>query len=346
MEPHEQYGRCLILPGGGFLFGYYLGVHASLEACERRPDVLLATCGGAIAAAVIAGLPDAGHRLAWIASAPMHDFLRAIDATPRATPARTLGGAALRWLQRKPAQRVPDLFDDYLFEVPATLPLPAAPAANAPALAIVGSRLLFSPDDVGHRRGDRPLFAERVFCPPRAAALLDSCAAPAADPRWNCGAIAPGLETDSVTPLHDAVRISVADMFYFRSHAHAGHHYTGGVIDLFPIELGRRLARDVIMERKMPFNPWLALPALRGVMGIDGAARLRHVHAQHADTWIDTRDARQVLRHQRIGKRIDWNANRVRLDVPASHADYAAQVRAQWEYGYAKGMAACERETQ
>ena len=90
----------------------------------------------------------------------------------------------------------------------------------------------------------------------------------------------------------------------------------------------------------MPFNPWLAAPALRAGLGIDGAARLRHVHGLHADAWVDTRDMAQALRGHGIGKRIDWRRNRVRLAAPASHAAYAAQVRAQWGYGYRKGMAA------
>jgi hypothetical protein len=94
------------------------------------------------------------------------------------------------------------------------------------------------------------------------------------------------------------------------------------------------------MERKMPFDRWLALPALRTVFGIDGAARLQHVHAQDADVWVDTRDARGMLRAHGIGKRIDWRHNRIGLDVPPTQEAYAAQVRAQWDYGYLKGMAA------
>ncbi|UVW27248.1 hypothetical protein [Massilia sp. H6] len=140
--------------------------------------------------------------------------------------------------------------------------------------------------------------------------------------------------------MAEAVRISVADMVYFRNHVWAAQHYTGGVIDLFPIELAHRLAHMVIMERKAPFNPWLALPALRSVLGIDGAARLRHVHSQHADIWVDTRDATRELRDHSICKKIDWHRNRVCLMVPDDYAVYAAHVRAQWDYGYRKGMAA------
>lgn len=342
MQTFAKHHRCLVLAGGGFRFGYYLGVHAAAEASGRRPDLLLATCGGAMAAAVIAALPDAGTRLDWVAGPAMYRFLCNIRPTHCAAPWRALGGAALRWLDRTPAPRIPDLCGDYLFDLPPALPLPPASEAapGAPLLAIVGGRLLFDPHEAGQPRGGRRLFAQVVFCPARAAALLDGMPAPAADPRWNHGTVAPLLEMDAATPLADAVRISIADMFYFRSHAHGGCCYTGGVIDLFPIELARRLAHEVIMERKAPFDRWLALPALRMALGIDGAARLAHVHAQQADAWFDTSDVSRALRELGIGKRIDWRRKRIGLVVPATQAAYAAQVRAQWDYGYRQGMAA------
>jgi predicted acylesterase/phospholipase RssA len=342
MNTHEQYRRCLVLAGGGFRFDYYLGLHAAAEDSGRKPDVLLASCGGAIAAAVIAALPDAGARRDWMAGPEMYAFLRAIRSTSRAAPLHTLGAAGLRWLRRAPAARSADLLRDYLFELPDALPLPlpSRPDDDAPALAIVGARLLYDPAQAGARRGAQPLFGEVVFGPERVAALLDGTPAPAADPRWSAGAVDPVLRVEAGVAPADAARSSIADMFYFRSHAVAGRHYSGGVIDLFPIELARRLGREVIMERKMPFNPWLALPALRTEFGIDGAARLRHMHAQAADAWFATRDAREVLRAHGIGKRIDWRGNRVELVVPPTLDVYAAQVRAQWDYGYLKGMAA------
>lgn len=340
INTHEQYRRCLVLAGGGFRYAYYLGLHAAAEDSGRRPDVLLASCGGAIAAAVIAALPDAGARRDWIAGPEMYAFLRSIRSSHRATPLRTLGGAGLRWLRRAPAARIADLQRDYLFELPSALPLQEEVAPDAPALAIVGAKLLYEPEQTGARRGAPPLFSEVVFGPPRVAALLGGSPAPAADPRWSAGAVDPVLRVELDIAPAEAARISIADMFYFRSHEVAGRHYSGGVIDLFPIELAQRLAREVVMERKMPFNRWLALPALRAVFGIDGAARLQHVHAQHADTWVDTRDVKGMLRAQGIGKRIDWCRNRIGLDVPSTHDAYAAQVHAQWNYGYLKGMAA------
>lgn len=345
MEKAHQYERCLVLAGGGFRFGYYLGIHAAAEDMGHAPDLLLATCGGAVAAAVIARLPDAAARKQWLASREMHAFFAGLQSTARATPLPMLGRAVRRWMRRAPAPLIPDLFDDYLFDLPASLPLPPAsglalPALPAPAVAIVGGRLLFGREEVGQPRGARALFVETVFGDARVARLADGTPAAAADARWSDGAIAPVVQADSAMPLEDAVRTSLSDMFYFRCHQHAGSHYTGGVIDLFPIELARRLAASVAMERKGRLNPWLVAPAWREVLGIEGAARLRAVHEQDADVWIDTADVAQALRGHGLKKAIRWRENRLRLIAPASYDDYRAQVEAQWQYGYRKGHAA------
>src|SRR5438094_510160 len=141
MESSEQYRRCLVLAGGGMRFAYYLGVHAAMTDRGWRPDVLLARCGGAIAAVLIAALPDADARPGWVAGDALYRFLQGMHLTRHATPLRTLGSAALRCIDARPAARIPDLFDDYLFELHAALPLPAAEAfrTDAPALAIVGA---------------------------------------------------------------------------------------------------------------------------------------------------------------------------------------------------------------
>ncbi|WP_165390832.1 patatin-like phospholipase family protein [Pseudoduganella lutea] len=340
MENTHQYERCLVMAGGGFRFGYYLGIHAAAEETGHAPDLLLASCGGAVAAAAIARLPDAPARKAWLASREVHAFLAGLQSTARAAPLPMLGRAVRRWLHRAPVPAIPDLFDDYLFDLPARAPLPPASGRLEPAVAIVGGKMLFGPEDVGQARGARMLFAETVFGGARVASLLDGAAAPAADPRWSDGAIAPLLQVDSAMPLEDAVRTSLSDMFYFRCHQHAGSHYTGGVIDLFPIELARRLAASVAMERKGHPDPWLVAPAWRAVLGIDGAARLRAVHEQRADVWIDTSDMAQALRGQGLKKAIRWQENRLWLVAPSSYDNYRAQVDAQWRYGYTKGLAA------
>lgn len=345
MKEEQKYERCMVMAGGGFRFGYYLGMHAAAEDSGMAPDIILASCGGSLAAAIIHALPDAAQRKQWLASQQMYQFLQGLRVAPHVRPWPVLGAALLRGVSRGRAQRVPDVFGDYLFELPALLPLPV-PAPDAKpqaALAIVAARLLFGRAEVGQARAGRALFAEAVLGPERACQLLQGWRAPASDPAWSCGAVAQELHLDSRMPVADAVRSSITDMLYFACHAHGGEHYMGGVVDLFPLEIAHGLARHVTMEAKPPFGQALAIPALRAVLGIDGNARLRHVHGQHAHAWVDTSDISSALRGNGVRKRIDWLGNRLRLEGAATFADYVREVEAQWQYGYQRGMEAYAR---
>jgi predicted acylesterase/phospholipase RssA len=340
MAQIEKYERCMVLAGGGLRFGYYLGMHAAMVRAGSAPDVLLASCGGAIAAAVIGGLPDDAARKAWLSSPSVYAFLCSLQSTPSATIGRALWHAALRRCTVAPAPRIPDLFDDVLFDVGGDLPLPPLTPGAGPDLAIVGGKLLFDRSEVGQVRGQRKLFAETIFCQSRAAGLLDGMAAPMGAARWGNSAIAPGLLIDQAMPLADAVRISMADMYYFSCHGYQGQYYTGGVIDLFPIEIAAALARHIVMERKAPFRQLLAIPALRAVLGINGNERLREVHEQDIDVWIDSSDVEQVLRAVGTQKKLCWSDNRIRLVPPPDYAAYVRDVDLQWEYGFQRAQEA------
>ncbi|MEO7493845.1 MAG: patatin-like phospholipase family protein [Massilia sp.] len=340
----KKYQRCLVMAGGGFRFSYYLGIHAAAVEAGKQPDLLLASCGGSIAAAIIQALPTDAERIDWVSSPAMYEFMRGLQSTARAAITRSFVHAVKRRLASARAELIPDLFDDYFFELPADLPLPAVNPDPHVDVAIVGGKLLYEPEDVGQPRAGRKLFAETVFGGPRVAGVLEGMAAPMGTPAWGDTAIAPRLVTDTGMPIADAVRISISDMFYFRCHSRAGDHYMGGVIDLFPIELANRLADHVMIEMKSPFNQALAIPALRAVLGVDGNARLRHIHDQHADVWIDTSDVEKVLHGSGVRKILSWRENRIRLVVAGDHARYAADVRAQWDYGYRRAKEAFSRQ--
>lgn len=337
------YQRCLVMAGGGFRFGIYLGMYAAARQAGCAPDLLLASCGGSIAATIIHQLPDDAARRAWLTSRDMYRFWCELRSAQHTGMAGTLLRAARRKLSPARAPVVPDLFGDYLFEIPPALPFP--PQAGTPEVdvAIIGGRLLFGPGDVGQPRGARKLFAETVFCGPRAAALLDGMRSPLSDPRWGEHAVADTLQTDSGVPLAVAARLSIADMVYFRCQHHAGHDYIGGVLDLFPVEIARRLAGHVAMEYKEAFDQAFAIPAWRAVLGLDGNERLRYANSHPADVRIDASDVSRVLARQQMQKKLDWRRNRIRLVMPRDYATFVQHMNDQWQYGYERGMEAYTR---
>jgi predicted acylesterase/phospholipase RssA len=339
-----QFQRCMVLAGGGFRFGIYLGMYAAACEAGRPPDLLLASCGGSMAAALIQTLPDDAQRLAWLCSRPMHDFWRSLQASPRARLSSTLAGALRRKASSARVPRIPDLFNDYLFEVPPELPLPpASSGTTGPSVAIMGARLLFGRDEVLQPRAGRKLLEPTLFCDARAAALLQAAPSPFGHPRWGDHAIAPRLATHSGMPLADAVCISIADCFFFPCHTYQGQHYSGGMVDLFPIETAHLLAAEVMMEFKQSFDQFASIPAWRAVLGIDGNQRLRQVHGQHAHCWVDTSDVELALPQEPVQKVLDWRRNRIALVAAADHASYVRLMQAQWDYGYARGREAWQR---
>lgn len=209
----------MVLSGGCFRFGMHLGMYAAACDAGRVPDLVLASCGGALAAAVIHTLPDLAEQKAWLESPEMHRFWGAIQPAPAATILRTLLGVASRAIHQSPAPRVPDLFGNYLFALPALPQLARHGATRGPEVALIGSK----PAEVCQPRGRRKLFEQVVFCGPRAAALLHGTAAPLGGTEWGNSAVAP-VVTDTTLPLDVAARISVSDMYYFNCHSHGGAH--------------------------------------------------------------------------------------------------------------------------
>ena len=332
------------MAGGGFHFGYYLGIYAAMCESGRRPDVLLASCGGAIAAALIQSLPSDKERRAWLSAPQMYQFWNSLKSTRRAKVSHAFAHAMRRRFFGHSAKYIPDVFNDYMFEVPEKIPLPVPDVAYVD-VAIVAGKLNYTQGEVGELRGDRKLFTEIIFCGQRSADLLHLALCPLSAPVFGEHAVAPELLTDVSMPMNDAVRASISDMFYFRCHSHSTGDYIGGVVDLFPIEVAHQLADSVIMELKGGYDEMYGIPAIRTVLGFDGNHRLNHVLKQRADVWVDTSDMEKIFLHQRIRQKVMLTKNKIQIVTPKSYADYVKMIEAQWEFGYQRGMLSLQKST-
>jgi predicted acylesterase/phospholipase RssA len=333
----------MVMGGGGFRFGIYIGMYAALRQAGKAPDVLLASCGGAIAAAIIHNLPDPAEQRAWLSSPEMYRFWCGLKSTKNAALLGTLLRAAKRKLSSASAPVIPDLFNDYLFDIPAQLPFPPATGTPEVDVAIIGGRLLFDESDVGQPRNGRKLYAETVFCGERAAAALHGMDSPLADFRWGEHAVARDMFIDSSATVSEAARISIADMLYFRSQPYRGQEYIGGVLDLFPVEIARKLGDEVVMEFKEAFDQVFSIPAWRTVLGVDGNARLRYANTHLADMRIDSSDVSVVLEKQQLQQKLDWLRNRIELAMPPSYETFVQHMTDQWQYGYDRAREALAR---
>ncbi len=149
MGKAQQYERCMVLAGGGFRFGYYLGMHAALEEAGHAPDLLLATCGGAVAAAVIGRLPDATARKQWLSSPEMYAFCGALQSTALAAPRHMASGRSPAGVARGSAQGV-------LVVLVAETTTPRRPMVSALVIVMWWVLRIPQPDPLVRRRVSTP----------------------------------------------------------------------------------------------------------------------------------------------------------------------------------------------
>lgn len=329
----------MVFAGGGSRLAYYLGLHAAACEAGHAPDVLLASCGGAWAAAVLHRLPDPHQAKAWMMGPQAHEFICSIRANPAQAWPTALRRAAVRWLDRSSASRVPDVWSAALFRVDRPVALPPAAATAGPAVALVGARVMLPRDQAGQLRAGRVLFEETVFAEPSVAARLagSPCALAPTTPT-----LAATIATRTDITLEDAVRISITDLHYLEAPAVRGDHWVGGFVDLMPLELARLLAGRITAEKKPAFDTLLASPALRHGIGLDVARRWREVHAQPVDWRVDTSDMQRAV-PPLMARR--WGRHGLTFKVPTP-AEFAQRVSLQWDYGFARGRAAYQRQGQ
>lgn len=341
MQEGRVYRRCMVLAGGGSQLGAYLGMYAALLEQDAAPDLLLATCGGAMAAAIIQRLPQPRDQLDWLASPAMHRWWSDARPTRHATPLRVLSGLLGRGLAPRPAPRVVDFATEHLYHFPTLDFLPPAAGAGAgPDVAIIGARWLATADMRGGPRRGRPLLQQVLFGPPALRPALQGLSAPCGASAWPGSTVLDALDFVHDAPLATAASLSMRDAYYFGPLHWRGHDYMGGMVDLFPIEIARRLAREVVMEFKSPFNPFTAAPGWRAALGISAHQRLRQVHAQRPDVRIDCSDIRRALPERLYRIRWDglWRPLQVRAAPDPDH--YQRVVQAQWDFGHARASEA------
>ncbi|CAM3978325.1 patatin-like phospholipase family protein [Psychrobacter arenosus] len=127
------YNSVQLFSGGGTRFGYYLGSYAALYERGHRPELILATCGGSLAALLVDLAPEPQQLQALMQSREFYEVIRASQPRrPLTNKAKTLGlstqypdyfyNALKRWrLARQPhklsQRQVKESHDELLAEL-------------------------------------------------------------------------------------------------------------------------------------------------------------------------------------------------------------------------------------
>lgn len=358
----KPFKRLLMFSGGGSRFGYYLGAYAALTDQQQQPDIILASCGGSLAAALVHIAPDPVQLKHLATSQPLHAMLQRLQPKPPIYYQSNAYYTLKRIMQNFTRTNVSidsqtllhELQTLALFQIEHEAVQPwldinqltrsISPSSMAsPALAMIASRIC--PHTLPAQ------LQQVVFIDQKIAAVMQHNEHECALHHYATQRIHPYIRYVSNWRLADAVRASIADMYYLPP-IFIGDNTEqpdddkllgwclGGVIDLTPIELANRLAQCVFAETKADYNRILAVPAIKRVFGFDANQRLNQVlrHQSNINTvlhWLPFADNAIALKGQCIQKQLNWRAGTVNLQQP-SYPEFIVQMQQQWHYGYSR----------
>lgn len=353
--PAKPYRRVVVFAGGGLRFGYYLGVYQALCETGKRPDIVLAICGGAFAAAFLELAPEPKMALALLQSPTAYQmFCRFYGVVPAhrmafVLPAtRRFIGLKLDKSKHALSQKTLDsLYSQALFAIKEENSYPLwqsdkfaqdladLPSSSGQSIAslIVLSRLQAVVAGYCWQLVVRPSAA--VGAGVRAQLEGTPCALHDYQPKR----IAPTVAVQDLS-LAVAVRASISDMYYLSPISHHGQTLFGGVLDLTPVELASLLADEVFIDDKLPYDRLLAVPAIGSCFGFDPNMRLNAVRQKpHPASvhWLPLADSRRYV-PTLIGKRYNWRCGSIDGVYPV-FAEFQHIAHRQYIYGYQKTMA-------
>jgi predicted acylesterase/phospholipase RssA len=289
----KPFKRALVMTGGGFKFLYFVGMYDALVDRGWKPDLIITTCGASVAAAIIHGVPDRQERLRLIQSPEMLAGMEGFRLTRG-------GFRDIELLLRKLSQYqrgwetgsdvVPDLFNLAFFDVdPITLPFWQRGfgdrKADDPHFIIGGSVASFTRAEVDQARNGRKLYTEAYFTDATVAPYLADYSSSVARAYPN-SSVGPGVRVFTDFTIGDAAEVSIRDPFLFPPVVRNGEIFTGSNINLYPLELARSLADEVVMTFNPAFNGF-ELMAINVSLGYDMNSRLKAVTGGPVDRWID-----------------------------------------------------------
>lgn len=331
------FNNVVVFSGGSTRFAMYGGMYAALVDLGYKPDLVIATCGGAIATTVINSFDTNSERLAYFKSDELYKFTKATRLTDERKLHR-IGLLCLKQIRnKKKAPYIEDVLNRYLVDIPqdlsASLPSLSTAFNQSVRSIIVGSKLLFTPSDVGLKRHNKKLYQRILFTDSHTEQSIDLRKIDVQSANYYDSAIDCRTTIINDVPITIAARISIADMFYLKPVFYNNSYFAGGAIDLIPIELACNMGKNVFFELKDNYKP-LEEAMIRGVFGYSANERLAHVHAQDVYKWIDTRSAGKYLKDSCCTKKIDFLKLEINITMPQSHKQYTDNIQTLWDYGY------------
>ncbi len=331
----KPYETVAVFSGGGTRYAIYLGMYAAMQDYGIKPDLIIAACGGSIAATIINSFETDKQRKEFMQSEELYEFV----CNTKLTQFKMLYKIGI-YCQKKIrscsyAPYIEDIFDKFIVDMPMDIQqqLPSLTAKSIMPTIIVGAKLLFSQKDIGKERNGGKLYRKVLFTDSLTAKKIELSKITNDFESYSGSAIDTHTELITDVPLPIATRISISDMFYVQPVHYNQADYAGGIVDLMPVELAEQLGNILFFEKKKGFG-MIDEALVRAVFGYSGNKRLQEVMAHKVKYWVDTSDSNSALAGHYIEKKINVLKLQVELRLPKSYEQFVQDMNIQWQYGY------------
>lgn len=343
--------KVLVLEGQNFNTAIHVGIFDGFVENGWNPEFVVASCGGAIAAALINAIPNPEERRAFLSSEGFFNLLQTVKyRDPKMFSNlgnlinKTIVMTDRRSNMRKGYRSPPPLFSGYLLEVPNHFNIEPFNQDFNPLgtrVVIIGSKLNFGPQDVGKRVAHEKLYQEVFFTDTETANLLRNTISPVAISFPNS---AVSLYTQVITTqsIGTAARVSITDPYLINPAQVEDTYFLGGSIDLYPLEVAYKLGYQVAMVYP-DAQDFLGQSALGSSFGFDNNAQLRKVTGMYADHWIDFSNFESLGDHHFSVVGMNVMKNKMKFNLPQDLETFREAQQAQWEFGYARAVEALQQ---
>ena len=358
----KPFKRAMIFSGLALDFTAYIGLYDAAVDNHCEPDLIIATSGGAVAAAIIAAYPDKAERLKYLESEEFFDFLNSVTIE-EARPAPYLA-QLVRWFPRKYglAPLTPDLFARPLASLPPpaennSFNIPFPTRAKGPRIILIAGRMDYTKGNA--LRPGRKLFTETWFTDALTGAFLEGFNSPVATRYPRCSIACP-VSVEKENLVADGLKASIAEPHLLVPTCVDGKWYTGGAIDLWPVELAASLAEETVLP-KLGNLTRIVETIFGSVFQYSNRKRLQDIEKNTVATRVDMEDNREAMKEvsfwfnirlDRMAGRNDTSClshrrsssgyliprPRIYYKGPKDYDDVLYRVGVQYEYGYRCGQ--------
>lgn len=326
------YKRVVVFSGGGYEFAQFLGMMEALEEANKKPDLIIATCGGGLAAAIVANLPTSELRREFVLSPRFKELLRSSTPVSKVDSMFALYSWYMGRQQEAESRLVPNIFNEYLVSLPNELSItefnkPFSSAA-IPVIIIAG-KVLFTPENVG-KPITQKLYREILFTSPEVAQHLAQRKSPTG--QMSGSSIESDAQVVTELSLTEAARAAIASPFMMPPTQIKGEYYVGGQIDLYPLELAHFLGDEVIMSFSDGYSETGTGKVIKAGYQFNANSRLQGIHEMTATHWIDFTDRDSFLKKNN-GLGLREGGMQLSFRMPSDDQVFTQDVLAHFNYG-------------